>query len=51
MGPDLKIDLNLLRGDPTAGIKYVGNQTQLNLISVTVIFQLFFYSLLLLRPI
>ena len=41
MGPDLTIDLNLVRGDPPASIKYVGNQNQLNLISVTVIFQLF----------
>ena len=41
MGLDLTIDLNLVRGDPPASIKYVGNQNQLNLISVTVIFQLF----------
>ena len=39
--PDLTIDLNLLRGNPPASIKYVGNQNQLNLISITVIFQLF----------
>ena len=42
MGPDLTIDLNLVRGDPPASIQYVGNQNQLNLISVTIIFQLFF---------
>ena len=41
MVPDLTTDLNLIRGDPPASIKYVGNQNQLNLISVTVIFQLF----------
>ena len=39
---DLTINLNLLRGDPPASIKYVVNQNQLNLISVTVIFQFFF---------
>ena len=42
MRPDLTIDLNLVRGDPPASIKYVGNQNQLNLISVTVIFQSLF---------
>ena len=42
MGPDLTIDLNLVWGDPPASIKYVGNQNQLNLISVTEIFQLLF---------
>ena len=42
MRPDLTIDFNLLSGDAPATIKYVGNQNQLNLISVTVIFQLFF---------
>ena len=42
MGPDLTIDLNLVRDDPPASIKYVGNQNQPNLISVIVIFQLFF---------
>ena len=42
MGPYLTIDLNLLRGNPPETIKYVDNQNQLNLISVTVIFQLFF---------
>ena len=41
-GPDLTIDLNLVWGDPPASVKYVGNQNQLNLISVTVIFQLIF---------
>ena len=40
--PDLTIDLNLVRGYSPARIKYVGNQNQLNLISVKVIFQLFF---------
>ena len=42
MGPDLTTDLNLLEGDPPATIKYVGTQNQLNLVSVTVILQLFF---------
>ena len=42
MGPDLTIDLNLLGGDPSARIKYIGNQNQLNLMSATVIFQLIF---------
>ena len=41
-GPDLTIDLNLVTGYPLASIKYVGNQNQLNLIRVTVIFHLFF---------
>ena len=43
MGPDLTIDLNLARDNPPATIKYiyVGNQNKLNLISITVIFQLF----------
>ena len=44
MGPDLTIDLNLVRDDPPATIKYVGNQNQINLVSVTVIFQLFSLS-------
>ena len=38
MGPGLTIDLNLLRGDPPGSIKYIGNQSQLNLIIATVIF-------------
>ena len=42
MGPDLTIDFYLLKGDPPASNKYVGNQNQLNLISAPVIFQLFF---------
>ena len=42
MGPDLTIGLNLLRGDQSETIKYVGNQNQLNLISATVIFQFSF---------
>ena len=42
IGPDLTINLNLVRGDPPASIEYIVNQNQLNLISVTVIFQLFF---------
>ena len=39
---DLTIDLNLRRGDPSASIKYVSNQIQLNLVSIALIFQLFF---------
>ena len=39
--PDVTTDLDLLRDDPPASIKYVANQNQLNLISVTVIFHLF----------
>ena len=48
MGPDLTIDLNLARDNPPASIKYmyVGNQNQLNLISITVYFS-YFHSLLL----
>ena len=42
MEPDLAIYLNLVRGDPPASIKCVDNQNKLNLISVTVIFELFF---------
>ena len=36
MGSDLTIDLNLARDNPPASIKYmyVGNQNQLNLISI-----------------
>ena len=43
MGPDLTIDLNLARDNPPASIEnmYIGSQNQLNLISITVIFQLF----------
>ena len=29
-GADLTIDLNLVRGDPPASVKYVGNQNQLS---------------------
>ena len=47
MGSGLRIDLNLLEGDPPASIKYIGNQNQLNLIRATVIFQLIFTLLLL----
>ena len=45
-----KIDLNLARDNPPASIKYmdVGNQNQLNLISITVYFS-YFRSLLLLQ--
>ena len=42
MEPDLTIDLNLHWGDLAACIEYVGNQNHRNLISITVIFQLFF---------
>ena len=49
MGPDLTVDLNLLRGDPPATIAYVGNQNQLNLISVPVIISVIFHSLLILQ--
>ena len=42
MGPNLTIDLNLVWGDRPTSIKYVGNRNQLSLISVAVIFQLFF---------
>ena len=45
MGPDLTTDLSLLRGNPPVTIKYVGSRNQLNLISVTVIFQLIFFIL------
>ena len=50
MGSDLAIDLNLARDNPPASIKYmyVGNQNQLNLISITVYFS-YFRSLLLLQ--
>ena len=50
MGSDLTIDLNLARDNPPASIKYmdVGNQNQLNLISITVYFS-YFRSLLLLQ--
>ena len=50
MGSDLTTDLNLARHNPPASIKYmyVGNQNQLNLISITVYFS-YFRSLLLLQ--
>ena len=47
--PDLTIDLNLLMGNPLASIKYVSNQNQFNIISVTVNISVIFHPLLLLQ--